>query len=40
MRRKDGEELVKCRSCGATWDWEHFQMLCRTYAETVKGKRA
>lgn len=37
MRRRDGEELVKCRSCRATWDWDHFQMLCRTYAEDVKS---
>lgn len=37
LRRADGDELVKCRSCRATWDWDHFQMLCRTYADDVKA---
>ena len=38
MRRKDGDELVSCRSCNAVWDWDHFQLLSRAYAETVTAK--
>lgn len=36
MRRQDGKELVKCGSCRAVWDWEHFQFLAHAYAQTVK----
>lgn len=39
LRRADGGELVSCGSCRATWDWEHFEHLCRVYAETVKADR-
>ena len=39
LRRKDGAELVKCVGCRAVWDWDHFQLLARTYAqnERVRG---
>lgn len=39
LRRNDGDELVKCRSCHAVWDWDHFELLSRAYAETVKTSK-
>ena len=40
LRRKDGDELVRCRSCPGVWAWDQFQFLARTYADSVKGKGA
>jgi hypothetical protein len=37
LRRHDGKELVKCTSCRAVWNWDHFEWLAKSYAETVKG---
>jgi ribosomal protein L37AE/L43A len=39
LRRQDGDELVKCRSCHAVWDWDHFELLSRAYAQTVKSSK-
>lgn len=35
LRRRDGDELVKCVACHAVWDWDHFQLLARAYADTI-----
>jgi hypothetical protein len=37
LRRTDGSELVKCPSCGACWDWEHYRLLARGYGHMVRG---
>lgn len=37
LRRTDGTELVKCGSCGACWDWDHYQILARGYGVMVRG---
>lgn len=39
LRRHDGKELVKCMSCRAVWNWDHFEWLARSYAETVRAGR-
>lgn len=39
LRRHDGKELVKCMSCRAVWNWDHFEWLARSYAETVKSSK-
>ena len=38
LRRKDGDELVKCRTCGAVWDWDHFEWLARAYAQNERQR--
>jgi hypothetical protein len=38
LRRADGTELVKCPSCGACWDWEHYRLLARGYGVMVRGE--
>lgn len=40
LQRKDGQELVKCRACGATWDWDHYQQLSKAYADDVRRRGA
>lgn len=37
LQRKDGDDLVKCRACGASWDWGHYQFLAKTYADAVNA---
>jgi len=37
LQRKDGDDLVKCRACGACWDWEYYQFLAHAHAEAVKA---
>jgi hypothetical protein len=37
LRRNDGDELVKCRSCKAVWAWDQLEFLARTYADGVKA---
>lgn len=37
LRRRDGDELVKCRACKAVWAWDQLEFLARTYAEGVKA---
>ena len=29
LQRSDGDDLVKCRACGACWDFEYYQFLAR-----------
>jgi len=29
LQRTDGDDLVKCRACGATWDFEYYEFLAR-----------
>lgn len=37
LQRADGNELVKCRACGATWHWDYYQLLAKAYAEQVRA---
>ena len=37
LRRQDGDDLIKCRVCGATWDWDYYQHLTKIL---VNQKRA
>jgi len=37
LQRCDGDELVKCRACGATWAWEYFQFLVKALADEVRA---
>lgn len=30
LRRSDGDDIVKCRSCGACWDVDHWRLLVRS----------
>lgn len=30
LRRDDGDDLVKCRACGACWDVDHWRLLVRS----------
>lgn len=36
LQRKDGDDLVECRACGATWDIEYYGFLARASAEAVR----
>jgi len=29
LQRQDGDDLVKCRACGACWDFEYYSFLAR-----------
>lgn len=40
LRRKDGDELVKCGACHAVWDWDHFELLARAYAVNERARGA
>lgn len=40
LQRKDGGDLVKCRFCGATWAWEHYELLAKAYADDVRRRGA
>jgi len=33
LQREDGDDMVKCRGCGACWDFERFKFLAKAYAE-------
>lgn len=35
MRRKNGEDLVKCRHCAACWDYDHWQLLVKAVLEAA-----
>ena len=37
LQRADGDDLVKCRACGATWDVEYYNFLARASADAVKA---
>lgn len=38
LQRKDGDDLVKCRACGATWDVEYYNFLARASADAVRAR--
>jgi ribosomal protein L37AE/L43A len=40
LQRRDGGDLVRCRSCGATWAWEQYELLARAYADDVRRRGA
>lgn len=35
LRRNDGDEIVKCRACGACWDWGAYEFLAHAYAADI-----
>jgi uncharacterized C2H2 Zn-finger protein len=37
LQREDGDELVKCKACGATWYWDYYQLLAKAYADKVRA---
>ena len=37
LQRKDGDDLVKCRACGATWYWDYFRFLTHALAEATRS---
>lgn len=37
LQRADGDDLVKCRACGATWDVEYYNFLARASADAVRA---
>jgi len=37
LQRKDGDDLVKCKACGATWHWDYFQFLVKALADEVRA---
>jgi hypothetical protein len=38
LQRLDGDDLVKCRACGACWAWEQYEFLARAYADGVNAR--
>lgn len=38
LQRKDGDDLVKCRACGACWDFEYYQFLAHAHAQAVRAR--
>jgi hypothetical protein len=37
LQRTDGDDLVKCKACGATWYWDYFQFLVKAIADKVRA---
>ena len=37
LQRQDGDDLVKCRACGATWDKEYYSFLVKNSADVVRA---
>ena len=37
LQRTDGDDLVKCKACGATWHWDYFQFLVKAMADEVRA---
>jgi len=37
LQRKDGDDLVKCKACGATWYEDYYQFLVRALADKVRA---
>jgi len=37
LQRSDGDDLVKCRACGATWFEDYYQFLVRSLTEQVRA---
>lgn len=38
LRRRDGDELVQCGACGASWNWERYQIMVRAIVEHERGR--
>ena len=38
LRRKEGDDLVTCRACGTTWDYDHWQLLVRAAVQAPKAR--
>lgn len=39
LRRRDGDDLIRCGSCGATWDWDYYHHLTRVLIDGRTGGR-
>jgi len=37
LQRKDGEDLVKCKACGATWYEDYYQFLVKALADKERA---
>jgi ribosomal protein L37AE/L43A len=37
LQRKDGDDLVKCKACGATWYEDYYLFLVRALADQVRA---
>jgi hypothetical protein len=37
LQRSDGDDLVKCKACGACWDFEYYQFLVKALADKVRA---
>lgn len=37
LHRADGDELVKCGACGATWAWDHYDRLVKGLAHNERA---
>lgn len=37
LRRQDGHELITCRACGATWDWDYYQHLTKVLVDQARS---
>jgi ribosomal protein L37AE/L43A len=37
LQREDGNELVKCKACGATWYWGQYEFLAKAHADKVRA---
>jgi len=37
LQRCDGDDLVKCKACGACWDFEYYQFLVKALADKVRA---
>ena len=37
LQRSDGDDLVKCKACGACWDFEYYQFLVKALADEVRA---
>jgi len=37
LQRKDGDDLVKCKACGATWYEDYYQFLVKALADEVRA---
>jgi len=42
LQRKDGDDLVRCRSCGGTWAWEYYEFMAKAmvYGESIRCEDA
>jgi len=37
LQRSDGDDLVKCKACGATWYEDYYLFLVRALADKVRA---